>query len=664
MEDKDDINKNINEISLATPQYDSNIFDFKGDLITIDTEVINLILSDVNKTFIIEDFSLINTYREIIEYFYDKENRILGSIELNFQDNRSQKEFLIDFVDEIIEEKYQYNETLINVRKEIEKKINDIIEEIKKCQDIKNINLEKLYRKYFQTNRIPKFLQKNVIEIFEVLKIFNEINIKSESHNLLQKEKDSKKNLICDLFIAHYFQLLRKEKKPFDVEIKEVCFDILIYSNLKDIFKNHRFKKIFVNNRVNISESLNYKEGISKMAEIFNNKNELINIEEKLKDIFKKYEINDNHPYILASFFYLIMNVMEDVATRNKQDFSFDIKINNVSNPLMVKILKNILRRLDEYCPNEEYTVETYRYLFNYYNEYIIKNVEEEKINKQYETESIMEKIKNSKNNSLIKEFDELKAKLNSSELFSSLKINLTNYIKLVPLTKKRKSHTITILISGFLSQKDEIDSWKSFFSSDTENSNYYMLKWPSSDIPSFILRTFITVGISVYSFLSCYARAEFVGKILALFLLNNDEFYDCHINLVGFSLGCRVIVNCLEELNKFSDNSFYINNVLLMGGATVIDDEEIPKWRNIIKDNIAGRIINCYSESDKVLSYLFRICVRKTPIGMKRLNIKDEKGEYSLVENFDFSDVGLGHLEYRKKFEFILKRINYFNWN
>ena len=53
-----------------------------------------------------------------------------------------------------------------------------------------------------------------------------------------------------------------------------------------------------------------------------------------------------------------------------------------------------------------------------------------------------------------------------------------------------------------------------------------------------------------------------------------------------------------------------------------------------------------------------------KIAIGLKKIDIKEEKGEYELVDNINFSDINLGHLEYRKNFEIILKRINFFNWN
>ena len=176
-------------------------------------------------------------------------------------------------------------------------------------------------------------------------------------------------------------------------------------------------------------------------------------------------------------------------------------------------------------------------------------------------------------------------------------------------------------------------------------------------------MRTLSNVFYSGTSFLCCYKKAECAGKILALFLLSNEEFYDCQINLVGFSLGCHVLINCLKELNEFRNNKFMINNVLLMGGATVIEDSDKILWRNIFRENVAGRIINCFSTFDDVLSYLFKVCIMKTPIGIQKLNIKDENGEYPIVEDYDFSDIRLGHLEYRKKFEIILKRIDFFNW-
>ena len=257
MEDKNEINEFNNNKNETTPQYDSNIFEFKGELISIDTEIINLILNDINKNFILEDFSLFEEENEVLEFFYYKEKESLESIEVNFKDNETQKLFLKNFISDIIEDKYQYNKSLENFRNKIDIKINEIIEDIKNYKDIDNYNLSKSYIKKFQTDKMPKFLEKNIIEVFEIIKLVNEFNPKSEDIYLEKKKEYSKKDINYDSFIFYYFQFLNKENIPFDVGDKNVLFDILLYSNLKDIHKNPRIKKIFINNYLDISECLN-----------------------------------------------------------------------------------------------------------------------------------------------------------------------------------------------------------------------------------------------------------------------------------------------------------------------------------------------------------------------------------------------------------------------
>ena len=298
MEDKNEINEFNNNKNETTPQYDSNIFEFKGELISIDTEIINLILNDINKNFILEDFSLFEEENEVLEFFYYKEKESLESIEVNFKDNETQKLFLKNFISDIIEDKYQYNKSLENFRNKIDIKINEIIEDIKNCKDIDNYNLSKSYIKKFQTDKIPKFLEKNIIEVFEIIKLVNEFNPKSEDVYLEKKKEYLKKDINYDSFIFYYFQFLNKENIPFDVGDKNVLFDILLYSNLKDIHKNPRIKKIFINNYLDISECLNYHGRIPEFEKAINNKNELEIIDYKLKNIFDKYKIDDYYCFI------------------------------------------------------------------------------------------------------------------------------------------------------------------------------------------------------------------------------------------------------------------------------------------------------------------------------------------------------------------------------
>ena len=163
-------------------------------------------------------------------------------------------------------------------------------------------------------------------------------------------------------------------------------------------------------------------------------------------------------------------------------------------------------------------------------------------------------------------------------------------------------------------------------------------------------------------SFLKYKKNAKYCGKILSLFLACNEEFNNCQINLAGFSLGCQVLKYCIKELEKIKGHRNMINNVLFFGGATVMQQFKKNTWRKIFKNNVCGRIINCYSKHDAILSYLFRICVGKNPIGLHKINLADEKREYDIIEDYDFSYLKLGHLDYRNKFDIILKTIKYSN--
>ena len=390
-----------------------------------------------------------------------------------------------------------------------------------------------------------------------------------------------------------------------------------------------------------------YYEGISEFEDAINNRKKNFYIDDKLTIIFTKYKINENHLFIIASFFYLLFS-----------------KTEYLNQALSSKILRNILYCISTYCPDKKYTFEKYMFLLNYFCKSLKQNEKKKKINKEYNIYDIETKILGSNNYTYINKFYNFKANIENDSILNISNKELSEAIKFIPLTKNRNSHIVTILISGFLSQKDGLYSWRNFFNYDRENSNYYMLKWPASDVLSYVFKIIISPISSATTFISSYKKAEFVGKILALFLTCNDEFNDCQINIVGFSLGCQVVVNCLKELNNLKKHRYMINNVLLMGGATIIEEYEYPLWRNIINNNIAGRLINCYSDSDDVLDYLFRICMGKIAIGLKKIDIKEEKGEYELVDNINFSDINLGHLEYRKKFGIILKRINFFNWN
>ena len=657
MEDENKINMEINAENGETPLYDSNVLDFKGELLSIDTQVINYVLDKITTRFKLEDFSQFKTEKQVLHYFYYKEESSLGGIDMNFKDNEMQKLFFKSLATDFIEYKYSTNVYLTDVRNKINEKIDNIIAKINNLTDLDTFNLNEEYMNNFKTDKIPKFLEKNIFDAIEALNLRFKRKRDSiiDKEDYLQRQKDE--NLR-----NYYSGFLSKKLIAFEGGDKEVIFKILLYSNLKDIYKSQRVKQIFLNSIYDICNCLNYFEGIQEFEKEINIKKGFKYIEEQLRNIFKRYEYNDYHLYIIASYFFLAFYVMSDINIKEKNKET-NKKTNNLNNPIMVLILKNILKNFAKYCQTKSYNLNTYKYLFNYFQKYMLEADKSEKINKQYEAKDIEMKIKESNNFGFREEFYSLKNKISDIEINGPFSKNLNNFVRLIPISKKRVSYTITILISGYLSQKDDIDTWAPFFNFDKENSEYYVFKWPSSDVLTFVGKLLGHFGKTVFnSFKLCYKKAECAGRILALLLLTNKEFYDCQINLVGFSLGCHVVMNCIKELNKFKYHGFMINNILLMGGATVI--EEPDNWRDIFRDNVGGRIINCYSKYDDVLSYLFTICMKKIPIGINMLNIKDENNEFLKTDNYDFSDIKLGHLQYRKKFEIILERIKFFNWD
>ncbi len=160
MEDFSEINRNLNKKILSTPKFDKNVFGFKGELISIDSYIINIILNDKNEKFETANFSLCNTEGEVLENLYKIESSSIGNINLNFNKKETELNFLKSFVSEIIEEKYKTSNSIGLFKNKIEKKLNDIKEEIYKCNDINKFNLYERFLKKFNTDAIPEFLKR------------------------------------------------------------------------------------------------------------------------------------------------------------------------------------------------------------------------------------------------------------------------------------------------------------------------------------------------------------------------------------------------------------------------------------------------------------------------------------------------------------------------
>ena len=655
-----------------TPQFDKIIVYHNGKRLELEPDTMTQILYYIdNIKFELKDFSNFISEKQILEYYYNKEKECIGYMDINFQQEKDFQDFFKTFTKEIIIEKYKNNQQISKLKDKIESGIQKIVNEFKNNQNLELNNISNKYIEVFETNKIPTFIEDKIIGEVQSIQLIRELNINNQNRFLV---KDSKNEILLD----YYKKFINGEAEPFQIGDKTILFNIVLYSNLKDIYKNIKIKKIILENYYEISRVfMNNWENISEFEYEINNKKEIAYIDDKLIQTFSKYEINDSHLYTLASFFYLTMNIIKDPDINNKNGIYLNNKNVNINNPLLNKILKNILNGFFVYCPNNKYNFDTYINLVNYFNNYIITNGQGEKENKYYGFSNIINKIRQTKNAKINNDFDILKKKIYIEDekqkiipklIISNIKSIFNNdefknsFINLIPLTKNRHSNTITILISGFLSEKDDINSWKHFFNYDKNNSNYYLFRWPSSDISTLIFKSLMFIFNAAKLFIECKRKAKYAGKILALFLASNEEFNNCQINLAGFSLGSQVLKYCLKELDEIKGHRIMINNVVFLAGATVMREDKKNIWRNKFKNNVGGRVINCFSKYDWVLENLFKLCVRKNPIGLNKMNLKDENGEYDVVEDYDFSDLRLGHTEYRDNFKKVLERINFLN--
>lgn len=141
--------------------------------------------------------------------------------------------------------------------------------------------------------------------------------------------------------------------------------------------------------------------------------------------------------------------------------------------------------------------------------------------------------------------------------------------------------------------------------------------------------------------FLFYQNKAEQLGLYLKKHLAHIPNADTLPINLIGFSLGARVIHWALWG-NSWSD--YNINNVVLLGGAT---DSQSEDWLECL-DEINGSIYNVYSTDDKILR-------------AQRLQFEYPIGNYPIphrhpkIKNYN---CGLGHFDYSNNLEWIFDEI------
>jgi len=144
--------------------------------------------------------------------------------------------------------------------------------------------------------------------------------------------------------------------------------------------------------------------------------------------------------------------------------------------------------------------------------------------------------------------------------------------------------------------------------------------------------------------------RATSAGIVMAEYICNGAQGHR-PITLVGYSLGARVIFQCLEELGKRGMRGI-VHHAVLVGAPCTADEY---RWR-LASSVVAGRLVNVYCENDWILGLLHRTFSQVKHIaGMRKIDCPR-------VENINVSTICPtfdGHGSYRKNLDTILRKIH-----
>ncbi|CAK9157057.1 unnamed protein product [Ilex paraguariensis] len=192
----------------------------------------------------------------------------------------------------------------------------------------------------------------------------------------------------------------------------------------------------------------------------------------------------------------------------------------------------------------------------------------------------------------------------------------------------------VEILVSGFVfEEEDFLRPWEG----QIDNSERYALQWESKHLiaVSTAIQDWLTSNLALElmkrgammtvlsSLMAALAwpatllaatdfidskwtiavnRSDKAGKLLAEVLLKGLQGHR-PVTLVGFSLGARVIFECLQFLAETQDHAGLVERVVLLGAPVAIKDEHWEAARKVV----AGRFVNAYATNDWMLGVAFR---------------------------------------------------------
>jgi len=241
----------------------------------------------------------------------------------------------------------------------------------------------------------------------------------------------------------------------------------------------------------------------------------------------------------------------------------------------------------------------------------------------------------------------------------------------------------LTICVSGWVDESDPLEQWK-----PCEVTDNYLLKWESNylkllgsllyrlirdelakSIASFWLAAtlgaaattlmwpvwiFNSIGDMDNTWLVVRDRAKLTGEVLAKAITHQAAIGNRPVTLIGYSMGSRVIFDCLQYLYD-AGNFNCVQDVVLVGSpisTTLNAQASSDKWANA-RAVVSGRLINGYNRSDWHLGFLCRYI--EWGLHVAGLSPVNEPG----VEDYDLCDIVTIHTDYSSKMPAILQRMN-----
>ena len=507
------------------------------------------------------------------------------------------------------------------------------------------------------------------------------------------------------ILLSNNFNFKNTKMKYLDNLIRQFKYFVYIF-NLDNLYENKEFDEEY---NMNILAAKLKKEYIDISPE---------EAEKKKNEILKKIiRNNSDNRELLLNIVLSYTLVLNFLIVKNKVTGDVEVSItdNYSSFASMIVLLNNTLNSFDLNINTEEIRDFTQSLLIK--DIFSSQNYNE---NKSYDIEKIKNiLINNPKNNKLknitINFFKELNTTQYNGilEFFFSLdqqfKDQNISEINLTPMNPKITSTHCYIFVSGYLSQNwEHYEEWENMALNLTSNNVCYFYHWPGDSVKNMICEAATLIGMNVAnnknkninkedinkeeinkeeinkeeinkeekenkiqntekntsfspakSFFDSSRKASLCGKILAFILASKLFFKYQTVTLIGFSLGTHVIRHCIKKMYELhcKENiqcNDIIENVVLIAGATSIKNKE-EKYKEIFSQMINGKLINCYSKKDDVLSFLYTDFMKKKPIGNSELEIKG----YENLKNIDFTALGLGHTDYRKKMDLVKNRID-----